>query len=159
MVRRCLFVSQHCGWSVMLTTSCSLFGCHVPRNDSAIGFDDLTSALQNEVKELQKRMAIELQPLALESTLTMQKLLEAADHTDRLKLVRHFVASEMKRLTTKKTLQGVFSEKKDGEEKTSMKEDAVDTQKKLEELNRSVENSPGNQPSTSLFTDEPDAFQ
>mmetsp|Transcript_18974 Transcript_18974/g.29229 ORF Transcript_18974/g.29229 Transcript_18974/m.29229 type:complete len:408 (+) Transcript_18974:215-1438(+) len=40
---------------------------------SAIGFQDLSPALQEEVKELQKRMAVELEPLILESTLTMQK--------------------------------------------------------------------------------------
>jgi hypothetical protein len=131
------------------------------RNDSAIGFDDLTAALQNEVKELQKRMAIELQPLALESTLTMQKLLEAADHTARLILVRHFVASETKRLNTKKTLQGMFSEKKmEGKDEAAFppEENVVDTQKKVEELKRTAENSPGNK-NSSLFTDEPDAFQ
>jgi hypothetical protein len=54
-------------------------------------------------------MAVELQPLVLESTLTMQKLLEAEDHTARLKLVRHFIEAESKRLNTKKTLQGMFS--------------------------------------------------
>jgi hypothetical protein len=80
-----------------------------PKHCSAIGFQDLSPALQQEVTELQKRMAVELQPLVLESTLTMQKLLEAEDHTARLKLVRHFIEAESKRLNTKKTLQGMFS--------------------------------------------------
>jgi len=40
---------------------------------SAIGFTDLSPELQKEVQDLQKRMTVELQPLVLESTLTMQK--------------------------------------------------------------------------------------
>jgi hypothetical protein len=59
--------------------------------------------------ELQKRMRVELQPLVLESTLTMQKVLECEDHTARLRLVRSFVEAEIKRLLTKKTIQGMFS--------------------------------------------------
>lgn len=54
-------------------------------------------------------MAVELQPLILESTLTMQKILEAKDHTARLKLVRHFIIAETKRLQTKKAIKGMFS--------------------------------------------------
>merc|ERR1712232_22036 len=53
----------------------------IPR---AIGFDDLSSSLQQEVKDLQKRMQLELQPLILESTLTIQKVLEADDHNARV---------------------------------------------------------------------------
>jgi hypothetical protein len=53
-------------------------------------------------------MAVELQPLVLESTLTMQKVLECPDHTSRLQLVRSFVEAETKRLTTKKTIKGMF---------------------------------------------------
>ena len=50
-------------------------------------------------------MAIELQPLILESTLAMQKILEANTHCDRLNLLRFFVNAERKRLEAKKTLQ------------------------------------------------------
>lgn len=75
---------------------------------SAIGFQDLPKELQQEVVELQKRMAVELQPLVLESQLTMQKILECENHTDRLKLVRSFVESETARLRTKKAFQGMF---------------------------------------------------
>lgn len=39
----------------------------------------------------------------------MQKILEAKDHTERLKLVRYFVVAETKRLNTKKALKGMFS--------------------------------------------------
>jgi len=61
------------------------------------------------VIDLQKRMAVELQPLVLESTLTMQKILECSDHTARLALVKSFVEAETKRLTTKKAITGMFS--------------------------------------------------
>ncbi|KAL3923873.1 MAG: hypothetical protein SGARI_006134, partial [Bacillariaceae sp.] len=61
---------------------------------SAIGFGDLSPELQLELQELQKRMAVELQPLVLESSLTMQKILEANDHTARCKLLKHFMAAE-----------------------------------------------------------------
>lgn len=74
-----------------------------------MGFQDLPSDLQKEVLELQKSMAIELQPLVLESQLTMQKVLECPDHMSRLKLVRTFIDAETKRLRTKKTLKGVFA--------------------------------------------------
>lgn len=77
---------------------------------SAIGFNELSKELQDEVKELQKRMATELKPLLLESTLTMQKILEAKDHKARLKLMRCFIEAETRRLNTKKALQGMFSE-------------------------------------------------
>jgi hypothetical protein len=76
---------------------------------SAIGFQDLSKELQKEVQELQRRMAQELQPLVLESTLTMQKILEAEDHTARVKLLRFFIEAEAKRLTTKKALIGMFN--------------------------------------------------
>jgi hypothetical protein len=82
------------------------FGCN-----SAIGFQDLSAELQKEVIDLQKRMAVELQPMVLESTLTMQKILECPDHTARLKLLRHFVQAETKRLTTKKAIKSMFEGK------------------------------------------------
>jgi hypothetical protein len=63
-------------------------------------------------------MAVELQPLVLESTLTMQKILECPDHTSRLLLVRHFVEAETKRLKTKKAIQSMFSGKTGGKELT-----------------------------------------
>jgi len=81
--------------------------------NSSIGFQELSAELQNEVIELQKRMSLELQPLVLESTLTMQKILECPDHRSRLELVKSFVEAESKRLTTKKTITGMFSSKSD----------------------------------------------
>merc|ERR1712157_38893 len=103
---------------------------------SAIGFTDLSPALQQEVKELQKRMAIELQPLILESTLAMQKILESLNHKERLNLLRFFVDSEYKRLEAKKTLQGMFFAKSESSTEISFNDD-----------------------SGGVLMDEPDAFQ
>ena len=76
---------------------------------SAIGFTDLSPELQKEVTELQKTMSLELRPLVLESTLTMQKILEAEDHVARVNLLRHFIEAEKQRLNAKKQLKGMFS--------------------------------------------------
>mmetsp|Transcript_51202 Transcript_51202/g.61644 ORF Transcript_51202/g.61644 Transcript_51202/m.61644 type:complete len:540 (+) Transcript_51202:40-1659(+) len=76
---------------------------------SAIGFTDLSPELQKEVQDLQKRMTVELQPLVLESTLTMQKILEGDDHKARVNLLRYFVDEERKRLEARKVLRGIFS--------------------------------------------------
>ena len=75
---------------------------------SAIGFNDLSPSLQKEVQELQKRMQVELQPLVLESIITIQKILEAQDHAERVHLLRYFVDAERKRLEAKNTLKGMF---------------------------------------------------
>ena len=101
-------------------------------------------------------MAVELQPLVLESTLTMQKILEAKDHTARLKLVRHFVEAETKRLRTKKAVTGMFKEEDSATANTPAEEQVADASKKAEEVKKG-----GEDPSdpSSLFTDEPDAFQ
>lgn len=84
------------------------FNCHA-RYNSAIGFQDLTPELQKEVNELQKRMAVELQPLVMEQSLTMQKILEAPDHKARCRLLKYFMDAETKRLESKRSLQGLFS--------------------------------------------------
>lgn len=116
---------------------------------SAIGFKDLSPALREEVKELQKRMALELQPLVLESTLTMQKILEAKDHKARCKLLTFFIDAERKRLSTKKSLQGMFSGE-GGKFVTSMPaEENIDSDSGTESIAKP----------RSIFTDEPDAFQ
>ena len=72
---------------------------------SAIGFQDLSPQLQAELVDLQKRMTAELKPLLLEQTLSMQKILEAADHEERIELMRYFVDADRKRLQAKKTLK------------------------------------------------------
>mmetsp|Transcript_50573 Transcript_50573/g.54693 ORF Transcript_50573/g.54693 Transcript_50573/m.54693 type:complete len:457 (+) Transcript_50573:112-1482(+) len=111
---------------------------------SAIGFSDLTPELQQELQELQKRIAIELQPLVLESSLTMQKIIEAEDHKARCKLLKYFMQTEVNRLTTKKTLQGLFSSDDD----TGALSD--------QNLKASTETE---EKKSSGFFDEPDAFQ
>lgn len=101
-------------------------------------------------------MSVELQPLVLESTLTMQKILEAQSHSSRLKLVRHFVEAETKRLNTKKTLKGMFS----GSTEMSVPTDAaIPAEERISDTvdTEAREDSPAQ--TSSLFTDEPDAFQ
>lgn len=78
---------------------------------SAIGFQELSPDLQKEVTDLQQRMIVELEPLVLESTLTMQKILETDEHKGRVNLVRYFVDAEKKRLEARKVLQNVFGDK------------------------------------------------
>jgi hypothetical protein len=113
---------------------------------STIGFQDLSVELQQEVMELQKRMRVELQPLVLESTLTMQKVLECEDHTARLRLVRSFVEAEIKRLLTKKTIQGMFSNSSTRDSKPS----AASTEQA---------SAPSPSSSTSSIALDDDAFQ
>ena len=119
---------------------------------SAIGFQDLSPALQEEVQELQKRMAVELQPLVLESTLTMQKILEAEDHEARCKLLKFFIDAERKRLSTKKSLKGMFSS--DG----SSNVDLAALESAMPDEERIVSDQSPTNP-RSIMTDEPDAFQ
>merc|ERR1712176_204909 len=115
---------------------------------SAIGFGDLTPELQQELQELQKRMAIELQPLVLESSLTMQKIIEAADHSARCKLLKYFMQAETTRLSTKKSLMGLFSS--DGESDSVVEKDIPADELLTEEADETKSSS---------FYDEPDAFQ
>lgn len=113
-------------------------------------------------------MAVELQPLVLESTLTMQKILEAKDHTARLKLVRHFVEAESKRLNTKKALKGMFA----GTATTSFDSSMPEEERKLDDDTKDKDNTDDvvakakksdstdeSKSSSSIFMDEPDAFQ
>jgi len=114
---------------------------------SAISFQDLSPSLQKEVQDLQNRMSVELEPLILESTLTMQKILEAEDHEARCKLLRYFVDAERKRLNAKKTLLGMFS----GASSSSASEsEAADIPREEQLLDDT---------SLSSIFDEPDAFQ
>lgn len=125
---------------------------------SAIGFQDLSPDLQEEVKELQKRMGVELKPLVLESTLTMQKLLEAENHHERLKLLKYFVEAEKKRLSTKKTLQGMFSGATSSDASIPA-EERMEESKKAEKPKSAEEPQEEEKPSSSIFFDEDDAFQ
>jgi len=133
---------------------------------SAIGFDDLSPSLQQEVKDLQKRMQSELKPLVLESTLTIQKILECEDHGERVDLLRYFVQAEKRRLDAKATLKGMFLGspdaiatdfvEKDAEEegKEAGGGDEAENLKEMMNLDGDVGDTKG-----SLFTDDEDAFQ
>ena len=121
---------------------------------SAIGFQDLSPELQNQVVELQKRMAVELQPLVLEQSLTMQKILEAPDHKARCKLLRYFMDAETRRLESKKTLKGIFSATSNSASLSPTAgipaEEMITKDPKLPETKQS---------SPSTFFDDEDAFQ
>jgi hypothetical protein len=93
----------------------------------------------------------------LETTLTMQKLLEAQDHTERLKLVRFFMEAETKRLNTKRALKGMFSgESATASEPSFPAEEKPAEEKVPEDITTAYNKSTG---TSSIFTDEPDAFQ
>ena len=128
---------------------------------SAIGFQDLSPALQQEVQDLQKRMNVELQPLVMESTLTMQKMLEAKDHKARVKLLKYFIDAEKKRLETKKSLKGIFS--MGGDSKDSKVDDSsIPAEERLDDSSSKPSSKKPDEPtsdSKSIFFDEPDAFQ
>jgi hypothetical protein len=109
---------------------------------SIIGFQDLPLELKNEVVKLQKRMSSELRPLMLEAQLTMQKILECENHTERLTLVRSFIEAETARLRAKKAFQGMFT----GDLTQIPKEEQVDDD---------VSSLPSKRP----FFTEDDAFQ
>ena len=128
---------------------------------SAIGFQDLSSELQEEVKELQKRMGIELKPLVLESTLTMQKILEAEDHHARLELLKYFIEAETRRLSTKKTLQGMFSGAVASVDAAIPAEERIDDTKAEAPKPKPAESksSEPEAPPSSIFFDDDDAFQ
>ena len=129
---------------------------------SAIGFEDLSPSLQQEVTELQMAMTKELKPLILESTLTIQKLLEAEGHEDRLGLLNYFMNAEKKRLDAKKTLQGMFTGLSTAVTTEStpddIKADETTTGSQYKEEEESSNDDTGSS-STSIMTDEPDAFQ
>lgn len=116
----------------------------------AINFGDLTPDLQQELQELQKRMAVELQPMVLESSLTMQKIIEAEDHTARCKLLKYFMQAETTRLATKKSLMGLFSSEDSTVEEGIPKDEMIS---KIEEVDEKKDTE------STTFFDEPDAFQ
>lgn len=135
---------------------------------SSIGFNDLSPDLQKEVQALQKRMTVELEPLVLESTLSMQKILEAQDHAARTDLMRFFIDAERKRLATRKRLQDMFqgalNDESLGDDNTIPPEERLLEEKAPSSSSSSLPTLPDddNAPSGltgSLFTDEEDAFQ
>jgi hypothetical protein len=96
-------------------------------------------------------MAVELQPLVLESSLTMQKILEASNHEARCKLLNFFFNAERRRLTTKKSLQRLFS----GESAASESAE-IPPEETISDNDNVRRTKPE---SKSIFFDEPDAFQ
>lgn len=117
--------------------------------NSAISFDQLSPELQKELKELEQRIGTELRPLALESSLTMQKILEADSHKARCILIKYFMKAETKRLNTKKSLKGLFSTRTDAS--ASMPGPIPPEEMITDEPEEVKKSSP--------FYDEPDAFQ
>ncbi len=113
---------------------------------ATIDLKSLTPELQKDVKELQNRMAAELKPLALESTLALQKILEANTHSQRLKTVRLFVEAESRRLKAKHLLRGMFTGS-NGEDN----DDAVNIKHSVTPTTQSTKGS--------ILLDEPNAFQ
>lgn len=99
-------------------------------------------------------MSVELEPLVLESTLTMQKILEAKDHAERAELLRFFVEAEKKRLEARKVLQGMFTGESSG-----LDESFDVPASKLDESSEDSDEVSGSKGSSTIFTDEPDAFQ
>ena len=118
---------------------------------SAIGFEDLSPELQNELVDLQKRMTAELKPLLLEQTLSMQKILEAADHYERVELMRYFVDAERKRLQAKKTLKSMFG----GSPSMVVSKETIVASSSTSEPTTAVEEESNSQ----FFADDEDAFQ
>ena len=119
---------------------------------SVVSFQDLSPELQNEVVALQKRMAVELQPLVLESTLTIQKLLECPDHSARVALLKSFVEAESKRLNTKKAIKGMFA----SQGKSSVDQSLFPSEEQISDERDSK--SSRSERSQSFFSDD-DAFQ
>jgi len=117
---------------------------------SAIGFQDLSAELQGDLIDLQKRMTAELQPLMMEQTLSMQKILEAQSHEGRVELMSYFVDSERKRLQAKKTLKSMF----DGSPSAIASKEVAESPSLPKELPK-VEEAPKQQ----IFEDDGDAFQ
>ena len=110
-------------------------------------------------------MAVELQPLVLESTLTMQKILECPDHTARVRLVRHFVEAETKRLTTKKAIKSMFAGKSSSsasvaefKPKASDNKASFPPEEQISDSTSETIGSSGDGASKSFFSDD-DAFQ
>lgn len=120
---------------------------------SAIGFEDLSKELQDELKELQKRMSVELQPMVLESMLAIQKILEAEDHTARCEMLKVFIESETRRLDAKKTLQGMFAGTSKMADESTVKSNVQDLESRFGAVKEEQEEK------NPRFFDDEDAFQ
>jgi len=85
----------------------------------------------------------------------MQKILEAADHLERVELVRYFVDAERKRLQAKKTLKSMFGGSPGAV--ASRESDGIGGKTTMAPVSpsRAVEEKPKSQ----FFEDDGDAFQ
>jgi len=101
-------------------------------------------------------MQAELQPLVLESILTIQKILEATDHKDRIHLLRYFVDAERKRLEAKNSLKGMFKRVLSSSEPSSI---SGNMEGRTERFNEPPQKEINEVMKTSLFIDEDGAFQ
>jgi hypothetical protein len=83
----------------------------------------------------------------------MQKLLETESHEARCRLLQFFIEAERKRLSTKKSLTGMFAGKTAGLS-------SIPEEERLGEPTSSSKNSADESPVApkSIITDEPDAW-
>jgi Lon protease-like protein len=134
---------------------------------SSISFQELSEELQKEVQKLQKRMAIDLEPLILESTLTMQKILEAENHEARCDLLRYFIDAERQRLNAKRILRGMFasttttnlpSDSSQSTESSSPSSSSSSSSPADGTSSASLPTFPSSSETPSIY-DQPDAFQ
>jgi hypothetical protein len=89
--------------------------------------------------------------LVLESIITIQKILEAVDHKERVNLLRYFVDAERKRLEAKNTLKGMF--------KRTLSSELTETIDGRKDIQTKTTNTSNEVVKTSLFIDEDGAFQ
>lgn len=132
-----------------------------PTNDSVIDFDSLTPELKQDVIKLQKRLALELTPLALELSVSMQEVLETQTHKDRLRLLKSFAIAETHRLETKQIIQELFGGADSSAERVDElhRDDSLDTKKIKDGLSRAIGNTTAGYSPESQLLDWPDAFQ
>jgi len=122
---------------------------------STVDFDDLPPSLQQEVDHHQQRMQVELRPLLLESSLTVQKMLETKDHKARLELLCIFINNERKRLEAKSALKRMFA----GLSKTVLTEENAHVLELQDNISRLLEEEYKKKDQEILLMDEPNSFQ
>lgn len=123
---------------------------------SAIGFDDLSAELKAELADLQERMTKELKPLLLEQTLSMQKILEAENHKERVELMTYFVNAERQRLQARKSLKSIFGGSGSIYSSAASKKESAD---EAEERRKAQSRKEMEIKSTPQFFDDEDAWQ
>jgi Lon protease-like protein len=77
-------------------------------DDDSNVIENLSPELQLELKDLQRLITDSSKRTWLDWTLSMQKILEAKNHVERLKLMIYFVEVERKRLERKKTSRDIL---------------------------------------------------